>query len=154
MCIPCIRTQVDITEDIPKQVSIQWCKGCGRYFEPPARWIAANLESKELLMYCLRRIPHLNKIKLVDAAFIWTEPHSRRLKVKLTIQKEVFNSTILEQAFAVELVVHNYFCPDCHKQEAGEEHTWSAVAQVRQRVCFIKLFYIIFLILIFLLGTT
>ena len=26
---------------------------------------------------------------LVDAGFIWTEPHSKRVKVKLTIQKEV-----------------------------------------------------------------
>ena len=26
---------------------------------------------------------------MVDAGFIWTEPHSRRVKVKITIQKEV-----------------------------------------------------------------
>lgn len=32
---------------------------------------------------------------MVDAAFIWTEPHSRRLKVKITIQKEVLNGTLL-----------------------------------------------------------
>lgn len=134
MCIPCISTQVNITEDIPKQVNIEWCKGCGRYFEPPSRWIAANLESKELLMYLLRRIPHLNKVKLVDASFVWTEPHSKRLRVILTVQKEVFNSTILEQDFTVMFIVNNHFCTDCHKQEAGEEHTWSAVAQVRQRV--------------------
>ena len=31
----------------------------------------------------------LNKVKLIDAGFVWTEPHSRRLKIKLTIQKEV-----------------------------------------------------------------
>lgn len=29
------------------------------------------------------------KVRLVDAGFVWTEPHSKRLKVKLTIQKEV-----------------------------------------------------------------
>lgn len=28
----------------------------------------------------------LPQVKLVDAGFIWTEPHSKRLKVKLTIQ--------------------------------------------------------------------
>jgi nonsense-mediated mRNA decay protein 3 len=32
---------------------------------------------------------------MVDASFIWTEPHSRRLKVKITIQKEVLNGTLL-----------------------------------------------------------
>ena len=31
----------------------------------------------------------MNKVRLVHAEFIWTEPHSKRLKLKLTIQKEV-----------------------------------------------------------------
>ena len=31
----------------------------------------------------------LLKVRLVDASFVWTEPHSKRLKVKLTIQKEI-----------------------------------------------------------------
>ena len=32
-------------------------------------------ESKELLTYCIKRVRGLGKVKLVDAAFIWTEPH-------------------------------------------------------------------------------
>jgi nonsense-mediated mRNA decay protein 3 len=32
-------------------------------------------ESKELLTYCIKRVRGLQKVKLVDAAFIWTEPH-------------------------------------------------------------------------------
>ena len=51
-------------------------------------------------------------MKLVDAGFVWTEPHSRRLKVKLTIQKEVLNGAILQQAFVIEYVVNNLFCED------------------------------------------
>jgi nonsense-mediated mRNA decay protein 3 len=51
--------------------------------------MTCELESKELLALCLKKIKGLNKVKLVDAGFIWTEPHSRRLKIKLTIQKEV-----------------------------------------------------------------
>ena len=47
-------------------------------------------ESKELLSLCLKKIKGLNKVKLMDAVFIWTEPHSRRIKLKITIQKEVF----------------------------------------------------------------
>jgi len=39
----------------------------------------------------------------VDAGFIWTEPHSRRLKLKLTIQAEVLNGAILQQTFVVEV---------------------------------------------------
>ena len=29
------------------------------------------------------------QVRLIDAGFVWTEPHSQRIKVKLTIQKEV-----------------------------------------------------------------
>lgn len=43
------------------------------------------------------------QVKLVDAGFIWTEPHSRRLKLKLTIQKEVMNGAILQQTFVVDV---------------------------------------------------
>lgn len=141
MCVNCIRSQVDISEGIPKQVTIQWCKGCGRYHEPPGRWLVAQLESKELLSFCLRRVKQVNKVKLIDANFVWTEPHSKRIKVKLTIQKEVFTNTILQQVFIIEFVVSNLFCPDCHKVEAGSEHTWVAVAQVRQHVTHKRTFY-------------
>jgi len=33
---------------------------------------------------------------MIDAGFIWTEPHSRRLKVKITVQKEVIGGTLLQ----------------------------------------------------------
>ena len=39
----------------------------------------------------------IKQVKLIDASFIWTEPHSKRLKLKLTIQKEVFSGVILQQ---------------------------------------------------------
>lgn len=74
----------------------------------------------------------MNKVKLTDASFIWTEPNCKRLKVKLTIQKEVFSSTILQQSFVIEYVVQNLFCPDCQRAEA--KLTWRAAAQVRQKV--------------------
>jgi len=37
----------------------------------------------------------LKRVKMIDAAFLWTEPHSKRLKVKITVQKEVVNGTLL-----------------------------------------------------------
>jgi nonsense-mediated mRNA decay protein 3 len=76
-------------------------------------------------------------VRLVDASFVWTEPHSRRLKVKLEIQKEVFTATILQQSFIVEYIIQNFYCPDCHKIQADD--TWTAVAQVRQHVCIVFL---------------
>lgn len=30
-----------------------------------------------------------SQVRLIDAGFLWTEPHSKRIKVKVTIQKEV-----------------------------------------------------------------
>lgn len=30
MCVACLRTQVDVTENIPKQATIYFCKGCER----------------------------------------------------------------------------------------------------------------------------
>ena len=60
-----------------------------RYLQPPANWVACSLESRELLALCLRRLKGLSRVHMVDAGFVWTEPHSRRIKVKLTVQKEV-----------------------------------------------------------------
>eukprot|EP00879_Flechtneria_rotunda_P020112 GHRR01021152.1.p1 GENE.GHRR01021152.1~~GHRR01021152.1.p1 ORF type:complete len:446 (+),score=110.36 GHRR01021152.1:905-2242(+) len=133
MCVNCIRSQVDITEGIQKQVTILWCKECGRYLQPPKHWVRAEPESKELLTFCTKRIKGLQKVKLVDAGFIWTEPHSKRLKVKLTIQAEVFNGTILQQGFVVEFVVENHMCLECNRANANP-NTWTACVQVRQHV--------------------
>ena len=36
MCVNCIQTQVDITEGIPKQLTVQWCKGCERFVYDPS----------------------------------------------------------------------------------------------------------------------
>ena len=68
----------------------------------------------------------------MDASCIWTEPHSRRVKVKLTIQKEVFASTILQQVFIVEYIVANQYCDACTRVDA--KLTWKAVCLVRQKV--------------------
>jgi len=132
MCVNCVRSQVDITEGIPKQLTAQMCKNCNRWLNPPAQWVNAELESKELLAICIKRIRGLNKVKLIDAGFVWTEPHSRRLKVKLTIQKEVFTSTILQQVFIIEYVVQTQQCDACQKYYAKD--TWTAVVQLRQKV--------------------
>ncbi len=36
----------------------------------------------------------------MDAGFIWTEPHSKRIKVKLSIQKEVKKGIITQSGIA------------------------------------------------------
>jgi len=93
-CIQCLKSQVDITEGISKTVQLHHCRECNRYQRPP--WVKCELESAQLLSLCLKYVKGLKRVKMVDAAFIWTEPHSRRLKIKITIQKEVLNGTLLQ----------------------------------------------------------
>lgn len=81
-CIACVRARNDISEGIPKQHTLHFCRGCERYLDPPATWIPAALESKDLLKLCLKKMKGLNKVRLVDAGFVWTEPHSKRIKVR------------------------------------------------------------------------
>lgn len=68
-CVNCLRTEVDITDGIPKSILLYQCRGCGRYLRPG--WVSAELESRELLAVCLKKITGLSRIKLVDAGFIW-----------------------------------------------------------------------------------
>ncbi|KAJ3041473.1 hypothetical protein HDV00_009269 [Rhizophlyctis rosea] len=132
LCANCVRAEVDITEGIPKQATVHFCRGCDRYLQPPGIWVSAELESRELLALCLKKLKGLQKVRLVDAGFIWTEPHSKRIKVKLTIQKEAFAKTILQSTFVVEFVVAGQYCEECARVDA--QLTWKAVVQVRQKV--------------------
>lgn len=92
----------------------------------------AALESRELLALCLKKLRGLHKVRIIDASFIWTEPHSRRVKVKLTIQDSVSEGVVLQQAFEVEYIVAYQQCPDCAKSYTA--NTWRACVQVRQKV--------------------
>ena len=81
------------------------------------------------------------QVKLVDAGFVWTEPHSRRIKVKLTVQAEVMNGAILQQTFVVEYVVEPHMCMDCTRANTNTS-VWTACAQVCFSVCVTLLFII------------
>lgn len=132
MCNDCIKLNVDITEGIPREANISFCRNCERFLQPPSQWVGAKLESRELLAICLRRLKGLSKVRLVDASFIWTEPHSRRIRVKLTVQGEALQNTIVQQTFEVEYVVVAMQCPDCAK--SFTTNTWRASVQIRQKV--------------------
>ena len=80
-----------MTLGITKQGVINFCRMCRRYNKPP--WIYCERESKEMLALCLKKIIGLNKVKLIDSTFLYTEPHSRRIKLRLTVSKEILNNT-------------------------------------------------------------
>ncbi|KAL7585899.1 hypothetical protein Lser_V15G45746 [Lactuca serriola] len=133
MCATCLRSQEDITAGLQKQVTIIHCPECDRSLQPPRTWVKTQLESKELLTFCLKRLNNLNEVRLIHAEFIWTEPHSKRIKVKLTAQKEVQNGVVLEQAYIVHYFIQDQMCESCTRVKANPDQ-WVAVVQLRQHV--------------------
>jgi nonsense-mediated mRNA decay protein 3 len=96
-----------------------------RYLQPPSQWLKCVPESRELLGLCLKKLKGLNKVRLVDAGFIWTEPHSKRIKVKLTVQAEVMGGAVLQQVFTVEFTQMSQLCDDCRRADAKDY--WKAL---------------------------
>lgn len=134
LCYDCIKLTVDASEGIQREATLHTCKDCERWLSPPSQWVTAAPESRELLALCLRKLRGLSKVRIIDASFLWTEPHSRRIKVKLTVQQAApsDSTTIIQQTFEVEFVVHGQQCPDCAKSYTA--NVWRASVQVRQKV--------------------
>lgn len=96
-------------------------------------WFRIRETCSDAVAICLKKIAKpLLKVRLIDASFIWTEPHSRRIKLKVTIQKEVLAHTVLQQTFVLTLTVQTGQCPQCTRLAA--KNTWKASVQVRQKV--------------------
>lgn len=131
MCIDCLRSQEDFGEKIQPTNYLNYCSSCGRYQSSPTSWINAELDTPDLLHLCLKRINGLKEFKVVDAKFIWTEPHSKRIKVSLSIEKETFNGTILRRTMVIVYKIRNLQCPDCCEAATPRDH-WKAIVQLRQ----------------------
>ncbi|KAK1721358.1 hypothetical protein CaCOL14_007551 [Colletotrichum acutatum] len=132
LCFDCIKLTVDISQGVQREATLNYCRDCERWLLPPSSWIVAAPESRELLALCLKKLKGLNKIRIIDASFVWTEPHSRRVKVKITIQDEVQSGVLLQQAFEAVYIVAYQQCPDCAKSYTA--NVWRASVQVRQKV--------------------
>jgi nonsense-mediated mRNA decay protein 3 len=137
-CASCLASVSDISRGISTEATLHQCRGCQRWHKDAGKWIACELESRELMALCLAHVSGLRatknqrKIRLVDACWIWTEPHSMRLKVRLTVQREVESGTILQQSFTVIFTVRNQQCIEC--QAEFRQGSWKSLVQVRQRV--------------------
>ena len=115
-CYECIRAEVDITAGISKTIALDRCSVCGAYHRNP-QWVSVEPDSAELLALCLKKTRGLDgaaganhHLKLVDASFIWTEPHSKRLKVKATVRAELDGGLQLEQQCVIEYVLRGGQC--------------------------------------------
>ncbi|KAF7537800.1 hypothetical protein G7Z17_g12782 [Cylindrodendrum hubeiense] len=132
LCYDCVKLTVDISGGIQREATLNFCRDCDRWLLPPNSWVVAALESRELLALCLKKLRGINKVRIVDASFVWTEPHSRRVKVKLTIQDDVQDGMLLQQSFEIIYVVAYQQCPECAKSYTA--NVWRAAVQVRQKV--------------------
>ena len=103
MCAQCLQTRYDIGEGISKQVQQNTCRGCGRYERRDGSFAPVEPESAELMALLLKKPRGLGSVRLVDASFIWTEPHSRRIKIKACVQKEVVSGAVLQQSLTLSL---------------------------------------------------
>ncbi|GAX25404.1 hypothetical protein FisN_5Lh504 [Fistulifera solaris] len=136
-CSTCLAQEFNLTERLQrgpaghKHITIHQCRNCRRFARTPTRYEYAEHESPELLSICLKHIPALNHhdLHLVDASWIWTEPHCMRLKLRLTVRTELL-SVIVQQRVMVELHVQFQMCPECNRDFTNR--TWHALVQVRQ----------------------
>jgi nonsense-mediated mRNA decay protein 3 len=155
-CTTCLAQEFDLAGRLQRgpgggseqhnTIDVHQCRQCRRFQPTPnsKRYVDADPESPELLAVCLKHIPALqgqsrgggagssaqSRLHLVDAGFIWTEPHSMRYKLRLTIRAEL-QSVQVQQRVAVELHCKWRQCPDCNREFTNR--TWLAVVQLRQK---------------------
>ncbi len=129
ICEVCAKKNIDITTGITKTGVVNYCHTCERYNRPP--WMKIEKESQDMMNLCLSKIKGLNKVQLIDSCFIWTEPHSKEIKIKLTIQKEI-NKSLISTSFIAEFKEEWIQCEDCKK--TFTPHIWRACVQLRQKV--------------------
>lgn len=78
----------------------------------------------------LKKIKGLSKLELKDAKFVWTEPHSKRIKVKVDFVRVINETTRVQQSEIVEFVEKYTQCPECKKNFTP--HDWNVLIQIRQ----------------------
>ena len=129
-CEACFRKSLNIKTCIPTEFEIQYCKECQRFLRPP--YVKIERESTDMMKLCLSRIKSYDKsVKIIDSNFIYTEPHSKVIKIKITLQKEV-EKNIISQNLIIEFKEKWGICRDCQKLQTP--HTWASCVQIRQRV--------------------
>ena len=129
-CEACLKKSLNIKTCIPTEFELVYCKECHRFLRPP--YVKIERESADMMKLCLSRIKSYDKkIKIIDSNFIYTEPHSKVIKIKITIQKEI-EKNILSQDLISEFKEKWNLCRDCQKLQTP--HTWASCVQIRQRV--------------------
>lgn len=132
MCLDCLRKEIDIKKDIPTQYEVIFCPDCKKYLTITKTYVYVERESVEMMGLLLKYLRKTNDIELKDASFVYTEPHSRRIKIKITIQKSTEEGLIIQDNMVIEFKEIARMCVPCQRVQTGTAH--EAVVQIRQRV--------------------
>jgi len=74
----------------------------------------------------------VSSIELVDSSWVWTEPHSKRIKLRLTVKARLSAAdVVIQQRVMVTFKEKNSQCPECDREFTNR--TWEAIVQVRER---------------------
>lgn len=149
-CGPCLARDYDLASVLNRgpaseggRLVVRQCRRCRKYERTPKDHVALDPESPELTALLLRKVPALTSsgdraadgvsdVTLVDASWIWTEPHSMRFKLALTVTASVADGLVrVKQRVPAEFFVGFRQCPDCAAE--FRHRTWHALVQVRQR---------------------
>jgi len=146
-CPSCLAQNFDLKSMIQGNkvgdpIIIYQCRQC-RQFNTKSdtdHYQYCETESPQLLTICLKHIPIINKkghssqtynkIHIVDTTWIWTEPHSMRLKLRLTVRTDIGEVTI-QQRVPVVFKINWKMCGNCDRQYTNR--TWQALVQLRQK---------------------
>ena len=121
------------------ELVIHQCRQCRKFARTDTVWEYAEPESPQLLQICLKHIPALNNnshainqynLRVMDAIWVWTEPHSMRLKIRLTVRGEIENTPV-QQRVLIEFIIKFHQCQACNREYTNR--TWHAVVQLRQK---------------------
>ncbi|VEU45070.1 unnamed protein product [Pseudo-nitzschia multistriata] len=146
-CSSCLAQNFDLKSMIQgntegEPITIYQCRQCRRFnmkADTNHNYQYCEPESPQLLSICLKHIPiltkkghssHTNKIHIVDSSWIWTEPHSMRLKIRLTVRTDLDEVTV-QQRVPVLFKINWKMCNDCDRQYTNR--TWQALVQLRQK---------------------
>jgi nonsense-mediated mRNA decay protein 3 len=140
-CGTCLAQQFDLRDVLQKNGEphiVHQCRQCRRFARTETLYEFCELESPQLLTICLKKIPALltsksgtsSKLQIIDAIWVWTEPHSMRLKIRLTMRTEM-ESVQVKQRVMVEYHIHWKMCSGCNREYTNR--TWGALVQLRQK---------------------
>lgn len=81
ICPSCTLSSIDNENMLYPGEEQLYCTYCQRYERPP--WINCDRESPELLAILVKKVKGLGKSEVKEAKFVWTEPHSKRIRIKV-----------------------------------------------------------------------